>query len=742
MSAQESYSVNSLAGTLAAAFAVPALTLAPQVMAQSDGAAAVLAPVQVQGEGVAYDVPISASQKFTAPLLDTPKTVQVIPQAVIQDTAATTLQDVLRNSPGITFGAGEGGNAGGDLPIIRGQNSAGSIFVDGVRDPSVRVRDTYNIEQVEITKGPDSVYSGRGGAGGSINLITKKAQAGTFVNGSASIGTDSNYRGTADGNWQFSDNAAFRLNVMGARGDMPGRDDAVDFSRWGVAPSLTLGLNTPTRIKLGFEHYADNSMPDYSIPYDPETGLPVTESKGVHRDSFYGLKDRDFMHQRNDSASVDVEHDLSDSLKLRNVLRYSRAVMDYVATNPDDSRGNVINGRVWRNYKGRYDVTKTFTNTTELTGQFDTAGIGHSFNVGLEYSNIERSSDSYSDSKYPGGVPGCGTLGWWCTPLWNPNPNDAYDGSMVRNHTPTRYNTDTVAAYVFDTLKFNEQWQLSLGGRVDSYDTSSRTFAGEKSSRDDTLFNYQIGLVYKPLPNGSIYASFGTSSTPSALSTAGDAISANPGRNGSPATELLKPEKSQSIELGTKWQVLDNRLTLSGAVFQDTRKNAAIEVEPTVYEQAGKSRVRGLELGFSGSITPKWNVFGGYTFMDSELVKGGYNNLAVGRDLPNTPRHTFSLWSTYKVLPQLTVGGGAYFMDKVYGNASTGINPNGTVQKRYVPSYWRFDAMAAYEINKNLSAQLNVLNVFDKTFYTKAYSTHYAALGTGRAALLTFSFKY
>ncbi|WP_459617576.1 TonB-dependent receptor [Bordetella sp. 2513F-2] len=742
MSAQESYSVRSLAGSLATAFAVPAMALAPQAMAQGSNAAPLLSPVQVQGEGISsYEAPEADSPKFTAPLLDTPKSVQVIPQAVIQDTAATSLQDVLRNSPGITFGAGEGGNAGGDIPIIRGQNSAGSIFIDGVRDPGMRVRDTYNIEQVEIIKGPDSVYAGRGGAGGSINLVTKRPKAEDAIEATAQIGTDSNYRGTVDGNWLLSGTVGFRLNVMGAKGDVPGRDDAVDFSRWGVAPTLTLGLGTPTRITLGFEHYQDDSMPDYSIPYDPESGQPVTETRGVSRKTFYGLEDRDFQDQRDDTVFVDFQHDMSSALKLRNVTRYSRSLLDYAVTNPDDSRGNVVNGWVYRSLKARYDVTKTFSNTTDLSGKFNTGSLEHAFDVGLEYSNIQRTYDGYNEVPAPAGST-CTALSAWCTPLWDADPGTPYPGRLERRGQPTRYNTDTLGVYAFDTIKFTEQWQGSFGVRMDKYDTRSRTYDGVSADRQDTLFNYQLGLAYKPLPNGTLYATFGTSSTPSALSTAGDAVSGTPGRGGSPATKDLAPEKSRSIELGTKWQLLDDNLTLTAAVFQDIRKNTSVAVSATEYEQVGESKVRGFELGFSGNITPRWNVYGGYTFMDSELVEGAYNSGAVGEDLPNTPRNAFSLWSTYKVLPQLTVGGGAYYVDKVFGNADSTYNDNGTPKARWVPSYWRFDAMAAYTFNKHLAAQLNVVNLFDKTYYTKAYGSHYAALGTGRAAMLTLKVSY
>ena len=759
MKPQDSYSLNTLATSLATAIAVPALFVSPYAAAQSaDAGVTQLSPVRVEGEGSSYQTSTAQSPKMTAPLLDTPRTVQVVPKQVIQDQAASTLQDVLRNSPGITFGAGEGGRPGGDLPIIRGQNSAGSIFLDGVRDASTQVRDTFNLEQVEVIKGPDSVYSGRGGAGGSINMVSKAPKATDFTEATAQIGTDNNYRATIDGNWRLADKAAFRLNVMGNKGDVPGRDDAVNFQRWGVAPSLMLGVGTPTRITLSYYHYQDDSMPDYSIPYDPKTGQPVTETRGVSRKTFYGLNDRDFMKTRDDVATMDFQHDFSDKLQLRNVLRYGRGTTDFAATNPDDSKGNVPNGLVYRALKSGYYVTKTFANQTDLTGEFQTGSLKHTFDLGFEYSNVKQDKDSYTESGVPAGTSGCvsGTDAKnnpiyanpaLCAPLWNPDPGTSYPGTLTRNGNPARYSTDTVALYGFDTIKFNEQWQASVGLRWDNYRTSGSNIAKGRSdpastpafystSREDNLFNYQLGLAYKPLPNGTIYATYGTSSTPSALagSAISDAVSVT--------NQSLEPEKSRSVELGTKWQVFDDRLTLSGAVFQDIRKNTSVAVSATEVAQIGEAKVRGIELGFSGSITPKWNVFGGYTFMNSEMTKGAYNSGAVGQDLPNTPRNAFSLWTTYKVLPKLTVGGGAYYVDKVYGNSDASKNPDGTPKARWVPSYWRFDAMAAYEFNDHISAQLNVLNIFDETYYTKAYAAHYAALGTGRAALLSLKVRY
>lgn len=735
---EDSYALNTLASSLAAAVAVPALFISPYALAQS-GAHGVtqLAPVEVEGEDSPYQPDAAQSPKMTAPLLDTPRSVQVVPKQVMSDQSASSLQDVLQNSPGITFAAGEGGRAGGDLPVIRGQNAASSLFLDGMRDASMQARDTFNLEQVEIIKGPDSVYSGRGGAGGSINLVSKAPKAKDATEVTGQIGTDRNYRGSVDSNWRLGEKSAFRLNVMGTKGDVPGRDRAVNFERWGVAPSLMLGMGTPTRITLSYYHYQNDSMPDYSIPYDPRVGLPVTETLGISRKNFYGLAERDFMKTRDGMATVDFQHDFSDKLTLRNVVRYGRETADYLATQPDLTLANLPAGIVDRPAYGRYYTTKAFANQTDLSGEFLTGAVKHGFDLGFEYTSVKQTMAYTNDQVLSSdGVTKC-PADLTQTSLRNPDPNVAYPCRTARSW-PAPYATDTLALYGFDTLKFDEQWQASVGLRWDNYRTSGHDKKKQGYSRTDNLFNYQLGLAYKPVPQGTIYASYGTSSTPSAVAgaTASDILRKS-------SDEAAAPEKSRSVEAGVKWLVLDERLTLTGAVFQDTRRNTNIEVLPNEYEQAGQTRVRGIELGFSGAITPAWNIYGGYTFLDSKLIRGGRKDIgAEGQDLPNTPRNAFSLWSTYKVLPELTLGGGAYYVDKVYGNADAGVDASGAPKARWVPSYWRFDAMAKYKFSSHMALQLNVLNVFDQTFYTRARPKNHAALGTGRAALLSVRLRY
>lgn len=751
----------SLAGSLATAIASPALFLNPlSAHAQSSDVPQLL-PVQVEGQvDSPYDVKQSASKKFTAPLLDTAKSVQIIPQEVIQNQAASTLTDVLRNSPGITFGAGEGGNPLGDRPFIRGYDAQSSTYVDGLRDIGSTSREVFNLEQVEVIKGSDGAYGGRGGAGGSINLISKTPKAEDFTAASLGIGTDHYYRGTVDGNFMLGDKAAFRLNAVYHDADVPGRN-VVDNNRWGVAPSITFGLNTDTRINLSYYHLQTNDIPDSGIPYAyPSTkvlrsgayqGVTRTGPADVNRHNFYGLTS-DFRDTTSDIGTISIDHDFSDRLSVSNKTRYTYSSQKYVYTQPDDSQGNVLNGRVWRRANTRDSDVNSMANQTEFTGKFETGSIKHSFNVGLELSEERGNRDTLNynrGSGTPGANNSCNNLGaasrYNCTSLYHPDPHDPWvntlDGDRVGQNS--RNKTTTKSLYAFDSIALNEQWQTSFGVRVDDYSTkfTSTPSTGFKvTRRDDTLLNYQLGLAYKPVENGTIYASYATSSTPAnaSLGEGSETQGITASCRGNTCTGLnaadLSPEKNKTYEVGTKWEVLDRRLTLTGAVFRTETTNARVTLANGDYAMAGKKEVDGLELGFSGALTSKWQVFGGYTFLKSKLKDNGPSGAANdGNDFPSTPRNSLSLWTTYAVLPKLTLGGGAYYVDKQWAN------PANTA---YIPSYWRFDAMAGYQFDKHWNAQLNVLNVFDKTYYDKAYTAHYAGIAPGRSAILSVNLRY
>ncbi|MHA6197154.1 TonB-dependent receptor [Pseudomonas wadenswilerensis] len=703
---------------------------------------------QAEQASTDYKVEKASSQKYTAPLVDTPRSVTVIPQQVLKDTGAVSLQDALRTVPGITFGAGEGGNPQGDRPFIRGFDAQGDTSIDGVRDTGAQTREIFAVESIEVSKGPNSAINGRGAAGGSLNLVSKAPKQADFTNGAFTYGSDQTRRYTLDVNRQFLDSAAFRLNLMSHEQNVAGRD-SINYDRWGVAPSVTFGLGTPTRVNLNYYHMESDDLPDSGIPYGYKLAgasaahLHDKPDDGGDSNNFYGLKDRDFRKTRADISTFSIEHDINESMTIKNTLRHGNTAQDYVLTQPDDSAHNVSQfGTVWRRANTRISNTATTTNQTDLFGEFQALGFKHSYSTGIEFTEEDTMASSYvvsPNSKLtcnPGTRP-------YCTSLSNPNPNDAWTGTITRNYASvTNTDSTTRAAYAFDTIELDPQWLLNIGTRYDAFDTTAKSSTTGKTSNNSHFWSWQAGLVWKPAENGSIYTSFATSATPpGGLVDGAEGNPLTPGN--STLVSDLEPETTKNYEIGTKWDVFHNRVALTAAVFRTEKENTRILVSNNTYANAGTTRVDGIELGASGKITDKWQVFAGYSYLKSEAVDPGLAgrngavtagaNPAKGNELPNTPKNSFSLWSTYDVTDKLTLGGGAFYVDDVWGDV------NNTV---YVPSYVRYDAMASYKLTKNVDLQLNVQNLTNELYYDKAYAAHFANQAAGRTALLTTSFHF
>ncbi|WP_445660367.1 TonB-dependent receptor [Acinetobacter sp. F16] len=688
----------------------------------------------------------SANSKFVAPLLDTPKSVSVISKQLIADTQVTTLSDALRTVPGITLGAGEGGNPNGDRPFIRGYNSESSMYVDGVRSATSQNREMFAVEQVEVTKGSASAMGGAGTTGGSINMISKVAKQGDFLEGSVGAGTDNYQRITLDGNKDFGNGIAARVAVLGHKNEKAGQADGAEYARAGIAPSITFGLDTPTRATLSYYYLKSDDTPDSGVPYNYVDGVggfgkPVNVKQGI----YYGLLDRDFQKQENQIGTLKLEHDLTDNLTLTNTAVYGKSKNDYLWTQPDDSKGNVLNDQVWRRINSRITDTESFTDQLALTGKFKTGTAEHRFNIGAEYSDQESDKGNYSTT-YPGYLDtttggfnsNCAINDAWCTSLTNPNSREPWLGKAQANKKTTTTSTETTSVYVLDNIEFSPKWLLDLGVRWDQFDTEQVTHAtGDKISSNTDFFNYQAGLTFKPRENGAIYTSFATSATPVGVD-AGDG-SESIGQ----AYMDLDPEESRTFELGTKWDLLQDRLNLTAAIFRTEKQNTRIQLDAGTYTNGGETKVDGIELGVNGQITDKWAVSAGYTYLDSENVNPGPScnrqgvcnpdNPAKGKHMQNVPENSATFWTTYDVTPAFTLGAGATAMDKVYGDAAN---------TKYIPGYVRYDAMARYNVNKNVDLQLNVNNLSDERYFTKAYASHYATEAEGRSAVLSLNFKY
>jgi catecholate siderophore receptor len=761
--------------------------------------------------------------KEVAPIVNTPRSVIVLPKEIIEQTGSTSLQDALRTVPGITFGAAEGGNPIGDRPFIRGFDSQGSIYVDGVRDLASQSREVFAIESVQIVRGSDSTLGGRGSAGGTINILSKQPEPGTFGSASASYGEADYKRVGADVNVKLSDTTAFRIAGAWHDQDVAGRE-AIYARRWGVAPSVTIGLGTPTRLTAGYYYLESHELPDSGIPYlytignHPGTGTVVTtpalgqitiangRTGFVSRDTYYGLKDRDFRDTKTHQATIRAEHDFG-GITLRNTARFTHSEQNYIFLLPDDSTGNVYNtGQVWRRGNTRYGYSESLINQTDLFGKFKTGSIEHSFSVGAEFAWEKTRRGTYVAATGSTITPRCNArtvARYYCTDLFKPNPSDPWvnyvsDTSNVQ--TPitrigrlgeTQNDANTRAVYGFDSITIVPALILNLGARYDRFKSTITLpiAVGETSafraSRVDELFNWQAGLVFKPTKDSSLYASYATSATPpNSLLGEGREDNALPITNTAvnlAILDALKPQKTKSYEVGAKASLFNEHLQLGAAVFQTDIANARTQVDANTVAFLGKTRIRGVELNVSGTIVPGWTVFGGFTHLDPKIIDAGNTALTApaitqtvggtttiiravqvvyvpsvntGKQIPQTAKNSFTMTSNVEVLKGLQIGGTAIYMDTQIGGYADNraatqtaagvvtIVPATKVLTREVPGYWRFDARVSYQLNGAVSLSVNAQNLTNKTYFSQTYTNHYAALAPARTVFGTVNVKF
>jgi len=733
-------------GQLAAQTAAPAEKKDEPQKTTGDALAEIV--VDANKEKQLYKPERLASPKFTKPIRDIPQTLTVVPEELIREQNATSLRDVLRNVPGISMQAGEGGGGpAGDNLSIRGFAARSDIFVDGIRDTAGGgySRDPFNLEQVEVAKGPASTNAGRGSTGGSINLSSKTPKLDNRYDLMLSGGTDDLYRGTFDVNQAVPNlnGVAVRLNGVYHSQDIPGRD-FVENERWGIAPSIAIGLGTDTRFTLSYLHLDQDNVPDYGIPFVPRTSVNAALPGGipaVDYDNFYGNLARDHEKLQTDLITGVFEHDFSDVLKLRSAVRVGRSRRDSITTAPRFVNGVVPppapgdppfpagstfpTTTLNRQFQSRDQVDTTFSNVTDLRYDFSTGIVDHEVVAGFE---IARDNST----NYGRVAPAAPT-----TDLYAPTPWDPYTGFASRSGAVTDVTTDSLGIFLFDSAEIGEKWLVTGGLRWDSFDATYTNLPATFSStvpiseglylaRKDEEFSYRAAVTYKPCEQGSIYLGYGTSFNPS---TEGLTYSTNA------LLVATKPEESETIELGTKWEFFDSKMLLSAALFRTDKSNART-TDPIsgVIDLTGEQRVQGLELGVNGSITDEWRIFGGYTYMDSEVLESKAP-LELGNEVSNTPEHALSLWTTYDLPRGFAVGAGTQYVDTRFNNQAN----RGTRQE--APSYTLVDAMVSYEVNENLTLRLNGYNLADKDYIDRLGGGHFVP-GQGRSFVLSANMTF
>jgi catecholate siderophore receptor len=728
-SGRDSSSASRIAVALAA-LNVPMLALA-QTNATGNRSADRLHEVVITAKRMNYNGANElALDKLTQPILDTPQSISSVSATALSDQGVTDLTAALRMVPGITLGAGES-NWQGDNPYLRGFPVRDDMFVDGQRDFGSYYRDPFNDERVVVLEGPSSILFGHGSTGGVINQVSKSPTLDPLLAGTATVGTDDLQRGTLDADTPIAalgTGAAFRLNLMGEHFGVADRD-VIEGHRWGVAPSLALGLGTPTRLDVSYFHQTGHEIPDLGIPW--LDGRPAT----VRRSNFYGFSS-DYLDTDVNIFTTRVEHDFGDSMTLGSQLRYSSDSRRYRMTEADIPKGTppdtpVTAVTVARNafpgFQGS-GSSRFWDDQTDLTMHLSTGAIRHAIVAGSELSREAPRNTYVSDI----GVPGTNLA----DPVVQPySASESYAALIA--HTVAK----TAGVYGLDTLQWGN-WQVMAGGREDLFDSpyTSTHFSssGEVVSRTaadqvNRIFSYRAAVVYKPAPNGSIYAMTGTSFDPSAE---GIASLVSAGRTLAQANLNLDPEKTRTYEIGSKWRLLNDQLLLTGALFREEKINARVPnpENPEFDILGGDERVDGGQLEATGYITRALKIDASYTYLDSAVIRTTPGGPLLGAPLTNAPRNASTLWLEYRVIQPLEVGIGGL-------QASSQLGQDTAAAYLVAPGYVVWNAMAKYEFSPKLVVQLNLNNVTDKYYFEELHPAHVIP-AEGFVALLSVAVRY
>lgn len=683
----------------------------------------VLPTVQVQGEAErGYATPDSSLTRLPRRLVDTPQSVTVVPEAVLEEQQVTTVREALRNVSGITISAGEAGRQG-DSFILRGFSAQNDISRDGARDLGWYSRDTFNLEGVEAYFGPSAVLFGRGSTGGAINLVTKKPKKTSFQDVALSGGTAPSGRIEADLNEAFSEDFQVRLNAMGELGGAAARDVVRD-NRLGLAPSLRFQANENTTFEADYLFQREDGVPDYGQPYF--NGAPVSTTLDVPRESFFGVRGSDQTRADVHVASGRLLQRFGEGVLLTNTLRYGRVDRFARPTAPRGLTPATAPTTIGRQRFETETDNSYLANLADLRGKFETGFLKHTANAGVELTWEKRGQARFNLNAV--GLPGGPNVP---ADLFNPDPEPDLSAVQRAFANANVGVQRTMGLYVADQIELGRYLEVLGSLRYDVFNTDYTATATNgtrtRLEKSDKLFNWRAGVVVHPMEGTSVYGMYGTSANPSAeVGT----LSAD--------TVSLDPEKNAIIEVGAKGEFLDGRLGLTGAVFRIEKTDARVpNTDPEGPPQilAGEQRVQGFNVGVAGTVTRDWKMLANYTLMDSAILEHT-NPYLVGQRLPNTPRHSLSLWTTYQVLENLSLGGGA-----VYQDVTSVSNPtSAATATNRVPNFWRFDAFASYEWGK-AQLQLNLYNLTNALYYDQYYAGH-AVPAEGVSALLTARYRF
>jgi catecholate siderophore receptor len=661
--------------------------------------------IVVQGQAVHYGVrSTSTATKTDTDIKDVPQAISVVTSAQIEDQQLRSVGELLLFVPGASYNAGEGNR---DTLVLRGNSSTADFFVDGVRDDVQYFRDFYNVDRVEVLKGPNAMIFGRGGGGGIVNRVLKRPTLASSKALTASADGWGDIRLTADIDQPLSSTVGVRINGLYENGGSFRHH--VDLERYGINPTVAFLVGPSTRIDLGYEHFHDRRTADRGLPADGDEPI-----RGFTR-TFFGDPDQSVARADVDLATLSVRHDFGGGLTLRNRTMFGDYDKFYQNIYP--SKFSAATGLVTLGAYNNATTRQNLFSQTDLIWANRIAGVDQTLLLGFELGHA-KSRNFRNTGSFPDGN---------TTPVSDPTVHANVIFAPDADDTNNRVKADVAAAYIQDQIRPAEWLEIVAGLRFDSFKLhvdDLRPLAPGIFERRDNLWSPRLGLIIKPNQDLSFYASYSRSYLPQSGDQFGSLTD---------VTEGLKPERFDNYEVGAKWEPIEGLLA-TAAIYQLDRSNtrASDPADPTRTVLTGKQRSRGIELGLERSVTSRWLISAGYTLQKAEITE---TTAAApeGREVPLVPRHSFSLWNRYEVTDAIGLGLGFIARSKSYASISNAVK---------LPGYARLDAALFYKLPVGIEAQLNVENLLGAHYFPSANNDNNIAPGAPRTVKVSLGYRF
>ncbi len=674
-------------------------------------------PITVIGERVTR---VDSATRTDTPLQDVPQAISVITAQQIDDQAMRSVADVLRYVPGAVVAQGEGHR---DQIVLRGNNSTADFFVDGLRDDVQYYRGLYNLDRIEILKGPNAMIFGRGGGGGVVNRVTKRPEAGRFARGAASVDSEGAWFAEADVNAPLSGALLDRINAVYEEFD--NFRDAYEGHRLGINPTLAIEAGPDTRIGVGFEYARDRRVIDHGVPSDVRSASATRDNPGRpldgFDDTFFGDKDVNRSRFSAKVASARVEHRFSDALRLSSKALYGdydKVYQNVFAAGPVRS-GNLVAVEAYRDPT----IRKNLLVQNDLVSKFVTGGVRHTLLVGADFAD-QRSRNQRINGFFDSSAVTSSARRRTDVMLGNEIFIPPVTFRAGAGNRSVRSDADVIGLYIQDQIKIGDQVEITAGLRRDWFDLEvDDLLNGTSFQRTDKLWSPRLGLVVKPLVDLSVYASFSRSFLPQS----GDQFNAL-----DLSLEALKPERFTNVEVGAKWQALPGLDLMVAAYRLDRTNTRELDSSTRLTLLTGEQRSKGIEFEVRGRLTPQWFLSGGIARQNVE-VRRSADPALLGRKAPLAPKLQASLWSRYNFTPRFGAGLGVSHQSKSFASISNAV---------VLPAYTRVDAAGFFDLTDAIALQVNVENLLGEEYYATAHTDNNITPGAPRTARATLRFGF